>query len=97
MLHRLFDAYHEGSGPSSHIVPSQHAAHAWYRQRRARIDAGQARMGVRRTHDGRMQGTGLRTQIIRELAAPCQQGVILQPLQGLAYARLCLRYSARWH
>lgn len=30
-------------------------------------------------------------------ASALNYGVILQPLQGVAYAGLCLRYSARWH
>ena len=65
------------------ILPGEHGMDARHLQRRARLDAGDAGMGMRRAHDRRMQLIG-ELEIVEKAALPPQQARVLAPQHRLS-------------
>ena len=58
------------------VCSSEHGMNARHLERRARVDAGDVGMAMRRAHDGRMELIS-EFEIVEKVAAPLQQARIL--------------------
>ena len=84
VAHRRGDADREGPGEARHVLAGDDADHALHPERRGDVVAHDARVGVRRAHDGGGVDVAERGMIVDEVAAAGEQARVLDARDAAA-------------